>query len=68
VRSDVAYEAWIGKAALVAADVKPVDPTEQPVVAVIGDGCFQMTCGEVAVARRLGLTLPIVVLADPGWP
>jgi acetolactate synthase I/II/III large subunit len=37
---------------------------EQPVVAVIGDGCFQMTCGEVAVARRLGLTLPIVVLAD----
>jgi acetolactate synthase I/II/III large subunit len=37
---------------------------EQPVVGVIGDGCFQMTCGEVAVARRLGLTLPIVVLAD----
>jgi acetolactate synthase-1/2/3 large subunit len=37
-----------------------------PVVAVIGDGCFQMTCGEVAVAKRLGLTLPIVVL-DDGW-
>ena len=35
-----------------------------PVVAIIGDGCFQMTCGEVAVARRLGLTLPIVVLDD----
>jgi acetolactate synthase-1/2/3 large subunit len=35
-----------------------------PVVCVIGDGCFQMTCGEVAVARRLGLCLPIVVLDD----
>ena len=35
-------------------------------VALIGDGCFQMTCGEVAVARRLGVSLPIVVL-DDGW-
>jgi acetolactate synthase-1/2/3 large subunit len=39
---------------------------ELPVVAMLGDGCFQMTCGEVAVARRLGLALPIVVL-DDGW-
>ena len=39
---------------------------EAPVVALIGDGCFQMTAGEVAVARRLGLSLPIVVL-DDGW-
>jgi acetolactate synthase-1/2/3 large subunit len=39
---------------------------DRPVVALIGDGCFQMTCGEVAVARRLGLSLPIVVL-DDGW-
>jgi acetolactate synthase-1/2/3 large subunit len=37
-----------------------------PVVCLIGDGCFQMTCGEVAVARRLGLALPVVVL-DDGW-
>ncbi|MFQ5899610.1 MAG: thiamine pyrophosphate-binding protein, partial [Candidatus Methylomirabilia bacterium] len=37
---------------------------ERPVVAMIGDGCFQMTCGEVATAKRLGLSLPIVVLAD----
>ncbi|MBV8536877.1 MAG: thiamine pyrophosphate-binding protein, partial [Alphaproteobacteria bacterium] len=37
---------------------------ELPVVAVIGDGCFQMTCGEVAVAKRYGLALPIVVLDD----
>jgi acetolactate synthase-1/2/3 large subunit len=35
-----------------------------PVVCLIGDGCFQMTCGEVAVAKRLGLALPIVVLDD----
>jgi acetolactate synthase-1/2/3 large subunit len=39
---------------------------ERPVVAIVGDGCFQMTVGEVAVARRLGLALPIVVL-DDGW-
>lgn len=35
-----------------------------PVVCIIGDGCFQMTCGEVAVARRHKLALPIVVLDD----
>jgi acetolactate synthase-1/2/3 large subunit len=35
-----------------------------PVVCLIGDGCFQMTCGEVATAKRLGLTIPIVVLDD----
>jgi acetolactate synthase-1/2/3 large subunit len=37
---------------------------DRAVVAILGDGCFQMTCGEVAVAQRLGLTLPIVVLND----
>jgi acetolactate synthase-1/2/3 large subunit len=35
-----------------------------PVICLIGDGCFQMTCGEVATAKRLDLTLPIVVLDD----
>jgi acetolactate synthase-1/2/3 large subunit len=35
-----------------------------PVVCLLGDGCFQMTCGEVAVAKRMGLALPIVVLDD----
>jgi len=34
------------------------------VVCLIGDGCFQMTCGEVAVAKRLGIALPVVVLDD----
>ena len=37
---------------------------DHPVVCLIGDGCFQMTCGEVATAKRLGITLPIVVLDD----
>ena len=39
---------------------------ERTVVGVIGDGCFQMTVGELATARRLGLAVPIVVLND-GW-
>ena len=36
------------------------------VVAVVGDGCFQMTAGEVAVAKRLNLAVPVIVLND-GW-
>jgi acetolactate synthase-1/2/3 large subunit len=36
------------------------------VVGVVGDGCFQMTVGELALARRLQLAVPIVVLND-GW-
>jgi acetolactate synthase-1/2/3 large subunit len=35
-----------------------------PVVCVLGDGCFQMTCGEVAVALRERLAIPFVVLDD----
>jgi len=35
-----------------------------PVVCVLGDGCFQMSCGEVSVARREGLAIPFVVLDD----
>ena len=37
---------------------------QAPVVCVLGDGCFQMTCGELAVAKRLRLALPVVVLDD----
>src|SRR5260370_15926062 len=37
---------------------------EAPVVCLLGDGCFQMTCGEVATAKRLKLALPSVVLDD----
>jgi acetolactate synthase-1/2/3 large subunit len=37
---------------------------DRPVVCLIGDGCFQMTCGELATAKRLGITLPVVVLDD----
>ena len=36
------------------------------VVGVVGDGCFQMTVGELNVLRRLNLQLPIIVLND-GW-
>lgn len=37
---------------------------DHPVVCLIGDGCFQMTCGELAVARRLNLPIVVVVLDD----
>jgi acetolactate synthase-1/2/3 large subunit len=37
-----------------------------PVVCIVGDGCFQMTCGELAVAQRERLAIPFVVL-DDGW-
>ena len=39
---------------------------DRPVVGVVGDGCFEMTAGELAVGRRLNLAAPIVVLND-GW-
>ncbi len=35
-----------------------------PVACIVGDGCFQMTCGELAVAQREGLAIPFVVLDD----
>ncbi len=37
-----------------------------PVVCILGDGCFQMTCGELSVAQRERLAIPFVVLND-GW-
>ena len=39
---------------------------DRTVVAVVGDGCFQMTAGELAMARRIGLRVPVIVLND-GW-
>jgi TPP-dependent trihydroxycyclohexane-1,2-dione (THcHDO) dehydratase len=45
----------------IAAELARPDP---PVVCLIGGECFQMTCGEVATAKRLGMVLPIVVLDD----
>jgi acetolactate synthase-1/2/3 large subunit len=36
------------------------------VLAVIGHGCFQMTVGELSLARRLNLKVPVIVLND-GW-
>ncbi len=39
---------------------------DRAVVGMVGDGCFQMTVGELATAKRLDLAVPIVVLND-GW-
>jgi acetolactate synthase-1/2/3 large subunit len=39
---------------------------ERTVVGVVGDGCFQMTAGELNLAKRMGLAVPVVVLND-GW-
>jgi acetolactate synthase I/II/III large subunit len=39
---------------------------ERAVVCVVGDGGFQMTVGELALARRLRLAVPVIVLND-GW-
>ncbi len=44
---------------------KLVHPDRQ-VIAVVGDGCFAMTAGELGVARRLSLAVPVIVLND-GW-
>ena len=44
---------------------KLVFPARQ-VVAVVGDGGFQMTAGELSLARRLRLQVPVIVLND-GW-
>jgi acetolactate synthase-1/2/3 large subunit len=39
---------------------------DRAVVSVVGDGCFQMTAGELALARRMNLAVPVIVLND-GW-
>jgi acetolactate synthase-1/2/3 large subunit len=39
---------------------------DRAVLGIVGDGCFQMTVGELPTARRLNLAVPIVVLND-GW-
>jgi acetolactate synthase-1/2/3 large subunit len=39
---------------------------ERRIVCVVGDGGFQMTAGELALARRMNLAVPIIVLSD-GW-
>lgn len=44
---------------------KLVHPDRQ-VACVVGDGGFLMTAGELSVARRLNLAVPVVILND-GW-
>jgi len=40
--------------------------SDRTVACVVGDGGFQMTAGELALARRLNLAVPVIVLND-GW-
>jgi acetolactate synthase-1/2/3 large subunit len=40
--------------------------SERPIICIVGDGGFQMTAGELALARRLKLAVPVIVLND-GW-
>lgn len=63
----LATNGWssMGYAMPAAYAAKLVHP-DRPVVAVVGDGCFQMTVGELALARRLSLAVPVIVLND-GW-
>ena len=49
---------------LPAAIAAKLEEPEKPVVCLIGDGCFQMTCGELATAQRLAINIPVVVLND----
>jgi acetolactate synthase I/II/III large subunit len=49
---------------LPAAIAAKIAEPDRAVACLIGDGCFQMTCGELAAAKRLGLSLPVVVLND----
>jgi acetolactate synthase-1/2/3 large subunit len=37
---------------------------DRPVVAVLGDGCLDMTMGELATLRDLRLAIPVVVFVD----
>jgi acetolactate synthase-1/2/3 large subunit len=37
---------------------------ERPVIAVLGDGCLDMTLGELATLRDLALAIPVVVFVD----
>ena len=39
---------------------------QRAVAAIVGDGGFQMTAGELSLARRLNLAVPLIVLND-GW-
>jgi acetolactate synthase-1/2/3 large subunit len=52
--------------ALPAAIAAKLAAPDRASVCILGDGCFQMTCGELAAARRIGGALPVVVLND-GW-
>src|SRR4029434_4213106 len=49
-----------------AADAAELGDPARAVVAIVGDGGFQMTAGELSLARRLNLAVPLIILND-GW-
>jgi acetolactate synthase-1/2/3 large subunit len=66
-RTLLATNGWssMGYAMPSAFAAKLVHP-DRAVACVVGDGGFQMTAGELALARRLNLAVPVIVLND-GW-
>jgi len=66
-RTLLATNGWssMGYAMPSAFAAKLVHP-DRAVACVVGDGGFQMTAGELALARRLNLASPVIVLND-GW-
>lgn len=66
-RTLLATNGWssMGYAMPSAYAAKLVHP-DRAVACVVGDGGFQMTAGELALARRLRLAVPVIVLND-GW-
>jgi acetolactate synthase-1/2/3 large subunit len=66
-RTLLATNGWssMGYAMPAAYAAKLVYPDRQ-VVCVVGDGGFQMTAGELSMARRMNLAVPVIVLND-GW-
>lgn len=49
---------------LPAAIASKIARPDLPVICLIGDGCFQMTAGELATIRREKLSIPVIVLND----
>ena len=66
-RTALATNGWSSMGyAMPAAYAAKLAHSERAVVCIVGDGGFQMTAGELALARRLNLAVPVIVLND-GW-
>ena len=66
-RTLVATNGWFSRGyGMPAAYAAKLVYPERAVVSIVGDGGFQMTAGELALARRHELATPVIVLND-GW-